>query len=94
MDTIRINQILNDTAYERLGGRPEELKCAEYLQKCCKEIGLAAKLESFEVDLGDIHEAKLYIDGEEIPCKGFMKGFLQRFIKGFHDMKRFHDRVL
>ena len=72
MDTIKINQILNDTAYERLGGRPEELRCAEYLQKCCKEIGLAAKLESFEVDLGDIHEAKLYVDGEEIPCKGFM----------------------
>lgn len=72
MDTIRINQILNDTAYERLGGRPEELKCAEYLQKCCKDIGLDARLESFEVDLGDIHEAKLYIDGEEIPCKGFM----------------------
>lgn len=72
MDTIRINQILKDTAYERLGGRPEELKCAKYLQKCCKDIGLDAKLESFEVDLGDIHEAKLYIDGEEIPCKGFM----------------------
>jgi hypothetical protein len=72
MDVIKINQILKDTAYERLGGREEELQCAKYLQKCCEEIGLKAEIESFDVELGDIHEAKLYIDGEEILCKGFM----------------------
>ena len=72
MNTSKINQILKDTAYERLGGRPEELKCAEYLKKCCEEFGLEARIESFEVELADIHEAKLYIDGNEIECKGFM----------------------
>ena len=72
MNTSKINQILKDTAYERLGGRPEELKCAEYLKKCCEEFGLEARIESFEVELADIHEAKLYIDDVEIECKGFM----------------------
>ena len=72
MDTVKIGRILKDTAYERLGGRPEELRCAQYLQKCCEGIGLEARLESFEVDLADIHEAKLFIDGEEVECKGFM----------------------
>jgi len=72
MNVLKVNQILKDTAYERLGGREEELKCARYLQKCCEEIGMEARIESFEVELADIHEAKLYVDGQEIPCKGFM----------------------
>lgn len=72
MNVLKVNQILKDTAYERLGGREEELRCARYLQKCCEEIGMEARIESFEVELADIHEAKLYVDGQEIPCKGFM----------------------
>ncbi len=72
MNTLKINQILEDTAYVHMGGREEELTCAKYLQKCCEEVGLEAKIEPFEVDLGDIHEAKLIVDGKEVPCKGFM----------------------
>lgn len=72
MNPLKVNQILQDTAYERLGGREEELKCAEYLKKCCEDIDLEARIESFPVELADIHEASLHIDGVEIPCKGFM----------------------
>ena len=72
MNTAKINQILKDTAYERMGGRKEELACATYMKKCCEEIGLDAKIEPFEVDLADIHEARLIVDGEEITCKGYM----------------------
>ncbi len=72
MDIQKINQIFADTAYIRLGGRPEELKCAEYLAGLCAEFGGKAELQSFPVWLGDIKEAKLIADGVEIPCKGYM----------------------
>ena len=72
MNTLKMNQILNDTAYVRLGGREAELKCAKYLQKCCEDIGLKANIEPFEVDLADIHEVKLIVDGKEIECEGYM----------------------
>jgi len=72
MDIQKINQIFADTAYVRLGGRPEELKCAEYLAGLCAEFGGKAELQAFPVWLGDIKEAKLYADGVEIPCKGYM----------------------
>ena len=72
MNTLKINQILNDTAYVRLGGREAELKCAKYLQKCCEDIGLKANIEPFEVDLSDIQEVNLIVDGKEIECEGYM----------------------
>ena len=80
MNVKQIEQIFLDTAYVRMGGRPEELKCAEYLLEKCKEIqkkceksGMSAQAElaSFEVDLADIKEAKLYVDGKEIVRKGY-----------------------
>ena len=64
-------KIFADTAYVRMGGRPEELRCAEYLQQCCADLGLEAKLEAFEVDLADMEAASLSVDGKEIPCKGY-----------------------
>jgi len=72
MNTLKINQILKDTAYVRMGGRKEELTCAKYLQKCCEDAGLKANIEPFEVDLADIHEVKLIVDGKEIECEGYM----------------------
>ncbi len=71
MELAKINQILADTAYVRTSGTKEELKCAEYLQSLCAEMGAEAHLEAFEVDMATIHEAKLFIDGKEIPCKGY-----------------------
>jgi len=64
-------KIFEDTAYVRMGGSQEELKCAQYLQQCCADLGLEAKLESFEVDMADMELASLVVDGKEIPCKGY-----------------------
>lgn len=67
----QIDQILKDTAYVRTGGSAEELKCAKYLRKKCAEMGAEAYLDPFEVDMADIQEARLLIDGKEITCKGY-----------------------
>ncbi len=72
MDTQQINQILLDTAYVRVGGTPNELKCAKYLQQKCAEMDLETYIESFEVNASDILEAKLYVNGKEIACTGYI----------------------
>lgn len=71
MNEQQINQILSETAYVRMGGSENELKCANYLKEKCAKLGATAYLEEFEVDMADITEAKLIVDGEEIPCKGY-----------------------
>ena len=72
MTNEKIMQMFRDTAYVRTGGSPEELACAKYLQQQCAELGLDARLESFEVDMATIHKAELWVDGEQIPCKGYL----------------------
>ena len=72
MEAKQIMDILQDTAYVRTGGSPEELKCAEYIAEKCAEMGLHAELEAFEVEMAAIETAKLVVDGEEIPCKGYL----------------------
>ena len=72
MKAEQINQILEDTAYVRMGGSESELKCANYLKSKCEEMGLAAYLEEFEVDMAEMEEAELVVDGEIIPCKGYL----------------------
>ena len=67
-----IETIFSETAYVRMGGSPEEKRAAEYLQGVCKEAGLDARLESFEVDMATVHTATLTVDGKEIPCKGYL----------------------
>ena len=71
MNTKKINQIFTDTAYVRMGGTEEELRCARYLMDRCADLGLEAHLEEFEVDMACIRRAVLLADGEEIPCKGY-----------------------
>ena len=71
MDIQKINQLFVDTAYIRTGGSAEELKCAEYIKAQCAEMGLEARIEAFEVDMATMKDAKLIVDGEEIPCKGY-----------------------
>lgn len=80
MDINKVNQIFADTAYVRTGGTAEELKCAEYLIAQCAELGLEAHLEAFDVQMADMKEAKLIVDGKEIPCKGY-------FNAGCHDVE-------
>ena len=71
MDLQAMEQIFKETAYVRMGGSEEELKCARYLQGQCEALGMSAELEAFEVELADIEEAVLLVDGKEIPCKGY-----------------------
>ena len=68
---MNYRKIFEDTAYVRMGGSQEELKCAEYLKQCCADLGLEAHLESFEVDMAEMELASLTVDGKEIPCKGY-----------------------
>lgn len=72
MNAEQIMNIFADTAYIRVGGRPTEKKAADYLCQRLAAWGLEAAQEPFEVPLGDIEEATLTIDGEDIPCKGYM----------------------
>jgi len=71
MDTKQLEQYFIDTAYIRTGGSKEELQCAKYLQEQCKKLGGKATLEKFEVQVADIEDAKLFVDGKEIICKGY-----------------------
>ena len=71
MDVNIIEKIIKDTAYIRTGGTPEELRCAEYLQQVCKDMGFDAILEPFSVDMAAMKSATLTVDGKEIPCKGY-----------------------
>ena len=71
MDAQKIMKIFADTAYVRMGGSEEELRCAEYLKQQCAALGLEARIESFAVDMANIQEAQLLIDGEAITCKGY-----------------------
>ena len=72
MDIQKINQIFADTAYIRMGGSAEELKCAEYLAGVCAEFGGKAEIQTFPVGMAKIRDAHLYADGVEVPCKGYL----------------------
>jgi len=72
MTVKQIQKILKDTAYQRISGYESELKAAEYLKAYCEQLGVAAHLESFPVDMADMEEAHLYADGKEIPCEGYL----------------------
>ena len=71
MDIKAIDAIINETAYVRMGGTQEELRCALYLQEKCRELGFEATLEPFTVDMATIKKATLTVDGKGIPCKGY-----------------------
>ena len=72
MNANQIMKIFEDTAYVRMGGSPEELRAAEYLRQQCKNLGLEAKIEEFEVDMATMEEAEFLADGVSIPCKGYL----------------------
>ena len=72
MDIQNINQIFTDTAYVRMGGSDEELRCAEYLAGLCAQFGGKAEILPFPVGMAKIQNAHLYADGMEIPCKGYL----------------------
>ena len=72
MEIPTIEKIIEETAYVRTGGTLEELKCAQYLQQQCKKLGFPTTLESFSVPMATMQNAVLTVDGQEIPCKGYL----------------------
>ena len=70
MDKIAMMKIFEDTAYVRMGGSSEELRCAEYLRSLCAPYGDAV-IEPFEVPMSTVQEAVLEVDGKVIPCRGY-----------------------
>ena len=72
MDAKQIMKIFEDTAYVRMGGSPEELKAAEYLQAKCAEQGVQAEIVPFDVDMATMQEAQFLADGVSITCKGYL----------------------
>ena len=71
MDIKRLFRVFEETAYVRMSGTPEELRAAEYLKAACEEAGVPARIEGFPVPMGEIEEARVTVDGREIPCVGF-----------------------
>lgn len=71
MKPNEILKVFEDTAYVRMGGTPEELRAAEYLRKFCENLGFAAEIQPFDVDMSTISEAVFLADGVEIPCLGY-----------------------
>lgn len=72
MDAKQIMRIFEDTAYVRMGGSEEELRCANYLKDRCAGLGLTAVIEDFEVDMADMEETLFEVDGIAVPCKGYL----------------------
>ena len=72
MDSKKIMDIFEETAYVRMGGSPEELKTAEYIRDQVALLGLEARLSPFEVDMATISGAELLVDGESVTCKGYL----------------------
>ena len=72
MNSDKIVKILQDTGYTRTGGSDEELRCAEYLVQCCRELEVEAVTENFEVPMSHMKKAVLTADGKEIPCRGYL----------------------
>ena len=71
MNTKTITNILNDTDFIRTGGSAEELRAAEYLMQQAEKAGASAHIETFPVQMADIEDAELLINGKPIPCKGY-----------------------
>ena len=70
MDAKQIMKIFEDTAYVRMGGSQEELRTAKYLMTKLEDMGLKAAIEEFDVDMAEIEDAQLLVDGICVTCKG------------------------
>ena len=72
MNPNEMMKILEDNAYIRTSGTPEELRCAEYIMNEVRKFGCEAHLEPFDVEMAEIQEAELTVDGVNYPCKGYL----------------------
>ena len=71
MDQNTLKKLFDDLSYIRTGGSLQELDAANYLKTYLEGKGLKAKLESFKVPDATIKSAKLFADGEQMPCLGY-----------------------
>ena len=72
MDAKQIMTIFEDTAYVRMGGSPEELRAAGYLQDKLEAMGMKAERLPFAVPMAEIQQAELKADGISVSCKGYL----------------------
>ncbi len=72
MEIKKIEKILEDTAYVRMGGSLQEKEAALYLKGLLADMGLAAELVPFQVPMAEIQEAQFLADGVSVPCKGYL----------------------
>ena len=68
---MNLRSIFENTDFVHASGTKEELQAAEYLKGQCEQLGVKAWIEDFRVAMGDIEEAHLYADSEEIECRAF-----------------------
>ena len=71
MTALQLKSIFDNTDFVHTSGTAEELRAAEFLQKCCEDMGVSAHLESFPVAMAAIEEGVVLADGKEIPCRAF-----------------------
>lgn len=71
MELEWIRQILRENDFIHTSGTPEEKQVAENLRGYCEKLGVPAHLEGFPVQMAQVHEAELTVNGESIPCKGY-----------------------
>lgn len=66
--------VLKNMNYIRVGGSKEELKCAEYLCKELKTLGLKPRIETFPIQASQIKEVSLEVTKpykKKIKCKAY-----------------------
>ena len=68
---MNLKSIFENTDFVHASGTKEELQVAEYLKAQCEAMGVKAWIEDFRVAMGDIEEAHLFADGEELECRAF-----------------------
>lgn len=72
MNPKEIMKIFEDTAYIRVGGTADELRCAQYLKDRCADLGFEAEIVPFATEMAVMQVEHFYADGVELPCKGYM----------------------
>lgn len=72
MNAKEMMKILEETAYIRTSGSPEELRCARYIQDKVAALGCKAELHPFDVPMARILQAELSVDGISISCTGYL----------------------
>lgn len=72
MNELQLQQLFDQAAVTRTSGTPQELACAQFLQAQCQALGLQAAIEPFAVPMARIDEASLTVDGQAIPCRGYL----------------------